>query len=319
MRVRLLRIAIGVLVAMALLVGGGFALLNTEWASRRVAREVEALLESRFDGRVEVETLSMSLFPRVAVTGTNLRVSREDEATPMLEIARFEVSGTPLELLRRAFSRVEVDGLQIYITRGRGQAKGMGGNLRHVREIRFGDVRVRNGRLVILPDDPRKLPLEFGLQEITLTRLQLRSVDGVRRAPGQPEAARADPDRGPLRTVGHGIATRDAGVGRLSVQRRRPRRHQGARRAPDVERQVRRRARADRRRRHDHQPRLPARSRRPARAAPHRVQGDRRRHARGRAARRRRRHAGRIAHPRPRLGVVHPGRQGAHRARSRSR
>src|SRR6187399_2374091 len=109
----LLRIAIGVLVALALLAGAGFALLNTEWASRRVAREVEALLESRFDGHVKVDTLSMRLFPRVAITGTHLRVSREDEASPMLEIARFEIAGTPLELLHRAFSRVDVDGLQI--------------------------------------------------------------------------------------------------------------------------------------------------------------------------------------------------------------
>ena len=168
MRARLRRIAIGVLVAMVLLVGSGFALLNTEWASRRVAREVGAYLESRFDGQVKVEALSMSLFPRVAVTGTQLRVSREGEASPMLEIARFEVSGTPLELLRRAFSRVDIDGLQIYITRGRGQAKKMGRNLRNVREIRFGDIRVRNGRLIILPDNPEKLPLEFGLEEITL-------------------------------------------------------------------------------------------------------------------------------------------------------
>ena len=73
MRARLRRIAIGVLVAMVLLVGSGFALLNTEWASRRVAREVGAYLESRFDGQVKVEALSMSLFPRVAVTGTQRR------------------------------------------------------------------------------------------------------------------------------------------------------------------------------------------------------------------------------------------------------
>ena len=78
------------------------ALLNTEWASRRVAREAAAMLEARFDGRVKVDSLSMTLFPRVAVSGTNLRITRDDGAAPMLEIAKFEVSGTPLELFRRS-------------------------------------------------------------------------------------------------------------------------------------------------------------------------------------------------------------------------
>ena len=237
------------------------ALLNTEWASRRVAREVEALLESRFDGRVEVESLSMSLFPRVAVTGTNLRVSREGEASPMLEIARFEVSGTPLELLRRSFSRVDMDGLQIYITRGRGQAKAMGGNLRNVREIRFGDVRVRNGRLVILPDDPQKLPLEFGLEEITLsdfsfdrsTAFAARLVNPRPRALIQTEGrfgpwATASPRATPVSGVylfndGELDAIKGLG-GHLTSSGK-----------------FERRARAHRRRGHDHQPRLPARSR----------------------------------------------------------
>jgi len=166
MRVRPWRIAGGVLVAMALVVGGALSLLNTEWASRRVAHEVALLLETRFGGHVTVETLSMKLFPTVTVAGTNLRLSREGDAAPMLDIARFEVSGTPLELLRRAFSRVEVDGLQIYITRGRGQATAVRGRLR---DVRIGEVHVGNGRLVILPDDPQKLPLEFGLQDLTLT------------------------------------------------------------------------------------------------------------------------------------------------------
>jgi len=166
MRVRPWRIAGGVLVAMALIVGGALTLLNSEWASRRVAREVALLLESRFDARVHVESLSMKLFPRVAVTGTTLRLSRQDDDATMLDIDRFEVSGTPLELLRGAFTRVDVDGLRLYITRGRGQPTAMRGRLR---DLRIGEVHIRNGTLVILPDDPEKLPFEFGLQAVTLT------------------------------------------------------------------------------------------------------------------------------------------------------
>ena len=166
MRVRPGRVVAVMVLALAAVAAGAVALLNTDWASRRVAREAAAMLEARFDGRVRVESLSMTLFPRVAVSGTNLRITRDDGAAPMLEIARFEVSGTPIELFRRSFERVDIDGLQIFVTRGRGQPTTLRGQLR---DVHIGEVRVRNGRLVILPDNPQKLPLEFGLQSVTLT------------------------------------------------------------------------------------------------------------------------------------------------------
>jgi hypothetical protein len=166
MRVRARRVAIGIVLALVLLAGGGFALLNTEWASRRVAHEAALMLEARFEGHVKVDSLSMSLFPRVAIHGTNLQVTRDDGDAPMLEVARFSVSGTPGALLRRAASRVELEGLRLYITKGRGQAAKLRGR---VRDVHIDQVHVSNGRLVIVPDDPRKIPLEFGLQEITLT------------------------------------------------------------------------------------------------------------------------------------------------------
>jgi hypothetical protein len=166
MRVRAGRVVLGVVLAVALLAVGGLALLNTEWASRRVAHEAALMLEARFEGRVHVESLSMSLFPRVAISGTNLRITRDDGAAPMLEVARFSISGSPSELIRRAADRVELDGLQLYITKGRGQANTLRGR---VRDVHIKQVHVSNGRLVIVPDDPLKIPLEFGLQEITLT------------------------------------------------------------------------------------------------------------------------------------------------------
>jgi hypothetical protein len=166
MRVRPGRVVGGIVLALVVTAAGGVALLNTDWASRRVASEAKAMLEARFDGRVRVESLSMSLFPRVEVRGTNLRVTRADSDAPMLDVARFAVAGSPLELFRRGASRVELDGLQIYITRGRRQATTL---RRRVRDVRISEVVVRNGRVVILPDDPRKLPLEFGLQDLRLT------------------------------------------------------------------------------------------------------------------------------------------------------
>ena len=91
MRVRPGRLVAGIVLAVAMVAAGGVAILNTDWASRRVAREAAAMLEARFDGRVKVESLSMSLFPRVMVTGTNLRLTRDGGEAPMLEVARFSV------------------------------------------------------------------------------------------------------------------------------------------------------------------------------------------------------------------------------------
>src|SRR5687768_15314206 len=111
MRVRAWRLVAGIGLAFVAAAAGGVALLHTEWASRRVAREAAALLEARFEGRVKVDSLSMTLYPRVSITGTNLRVTRDDAEEPMLEVARFAVAGTPVELFRRRASRVELDGL----------------------------------------------------------------------------------------------------------------------------------------------------------------------------------------------------------------
>ena len=247
MRVRPGRVVAGIVLALPWRRRARWHLLNTDWASRRVAREAAAMLEARFDGRVRVESLSMTLFPRVAVSGTNLRITRDDGEAPMLEIARFEVSGTPLELFRRSFDarrhRRPPDFTSRAVAASRPRLRGQ------LRDVRIGEVRVRNGRLVILPDDPQKLPLEFGLQDRHAHGLPLRSLHGLRRAAGQPQAARADPDRRPVRALADVLAAGDARAGGVSLPRRRARRHQRARRPHDVERQVRRRARAHRRRR----------------------------------------------------------------------
>jgi len=92
MRVRVSRVVIGILLALALAAGGALGLLNSEWASRRVAHEAAAMLEARFGGRVHVGSLSMTLFPRVVITGTNLQLTREDGQAPLLEATRFSVA-----------------------------------------------------------------------------------------------------------------------------------------------------------------------------------------------------------------------------------
>jgi hypothetical protein len=166
-RPRAWQIAAGLGLAIALAAGTGVAVLNSEWARRRVAREAAALIEAKFEGRARVESLAITLFPRVSVTGRGLRVLQGDGERPLITIDRFSVSGAPLDLLRRRVARVDIDGVEVFITRGRMRG---GSALRtRARDVRIDEVHVRNGRLLIIPDNPMKLPLEFGLQSVSLT------------------------------------------------------------------------------------------------------------------------------------------------------
>jgi len=157
----------GTVLALALGAAAMVVVLNSEWAARRVGQEAEALIEARFDGRAQVDAVSVKLFPWVQISGSNLRITRSDGETLFLRVARFEMSGSPLQLLRRSASRVDLDGFELYITKGRKQASAA---LRgHMHDVHIGEVHVNNGRLLIIPDNPEKLPLEFALHEVTLT------------------------------------------------------------------------------------------------------------------------------------------------------
>jgi hypothetical protein len=143
--------------------------LNSSWAARRVQQKAVAFIESRFDAKAELGEISLSLFPRLAVTGRDFRLTRSDEpgVEPFVEIRRFAIAGSPLALFRRSVSRVELDGLVLRIRRGRNQ--GQPGFRSQLGDVILGAVRVRDGRLLIVPGNPAKSPLEFGLHEVTLS------------------------------------------------------------------------------------------------------------------------------------------------------
>ena len=56
-------------------------ILTSDWAAERVRQEIIGLLEARFDATVSVGQLSLSLFPRVAVDGRDLVLTRTLPAT----------------------------------------------------------------------------------------------------------------------------------------------------------------------------------------------------------------------------------------------
>ncbi len=157
----------GTAVAVGLAAGGGILLLVSPWAKARVEREAIAMLEARFDARVDLGGLSLSLFPRVTVTGQNLRLTRTDEPAPFLAIGRFAIAGSPVALLRRRVAHIELGDVEVRITRGRRNTTPA--RDRRWRDVRVDQIHLTSGQLWIIPDNPEKVPLEFALHEVTLT------------------------------------------------------------------------------------------------------------------------------------------------------
>jgi hypothetical protein len=157
---------LGAGIAAGLAAGGGILLLLSPWAADRVQRETIAMLEARFDARVSLGDMSLSLFPRVTVSGRHLSLTRNDDVQPFLAIGEFAIAGSPLALLRRSVSNIELTNVEVRITRG--QRSAPPARTRRWRDARVERIHVTSSTLWIIPDNPEKVPLEFLLHEVTL-------------------------------------------------------------------------------------------------------------------------------------------------------
>ncbi len=161
-------VVLGVLLAGAVAAGLFYAFLTSAWASNRVRTEIIEFLAARFDAQVEIGEISISIVPRVAIEGRELTLTRLENTHdgPFVRLERFSVAGWPLDLFRRRASRVDVDGFELRLERG-SDRPGVSSELAQ-HDITIDEVVVRNGLLLILPKDPRKLPLRFELQEVAM-------------------------------------------------------------------------------------------------------------------------------------------------------
>jgi hypothetical protein len=163
---RLQRVALGVLVAAGVTVVVAVAVLSSDWATRRTARELVRIIEARLDADAELEEVTMSIFPRLSIDGRGLTLTRAgtDHRLPFVRVDRFHASGSLLDVLKRSIHLVEIEGFQIDVARGR---KPEEANLRDARDLEIAEIRASRGLLRILPDDPEKLPLNFDLDSVT--------------------------------------------------------------------------------------------------------------------------------------------------------
>jgi hypothetical protein len=157
---------LGVLVAAGMALLLGVAVLSSDWATRRTARELVRIIEARLDADAELQEVTMSIFPRLSIRGRGLTLIRHgtDERLPFIRVDRFHASGSLLGVLRRSIAFVEVEGFQIDVARGR---KPEGAGLREAHDLEIDEIKATGGLLRILPDDPEKLPLNFDLDTVT--------------------------------------------------------------------------------------------------------------------------------------------------------
>jgi hypothetical protein len=162
-----LRIVLGILLAAGLTILLAFAVLTSEWATRRTQRELARIIEARFDATVGLDEVTMSIFPRLAIEGRGFTLTRTagEQKRPFVRIDRFHASGSLLNVLKRSIGLVEIEGFEIDVARGR-KREGAG-DLRGARDLAIDEIRVKKGLLRLLPDDPEKLPLDFELETVT--------------------------------------------------------------------------------------------------------------------------------------------------------
>jgi hypothetical protein len=166
---RILRaVILGTLIAGALAVATGYLALTSSWGSDRVRRSMVGYLTDKFDADVAIAQMSIKLVPRLSIEGRGLTLTRRtDRASgPFVTLENFTVAGTPLALLNRHVDVVSVDGFEIRVKKGNLRAGTDRRLPRH--DVSIGEITVRNGVLLILPNNPEKLPLQFDLEQVML-------------------------------------------------------------------------------------------------------------------------------------------------------
>jgi hypothetical protein len=107
-------VSIGILAGMAGLI---VVLWAVQWRSDTLRDRIVRTLSARFNADVTLDDLSISVLPRLRVTGSKLRlnVRNRGDLPPFIAIEHFSMDLGPLSIIRRHVSTMHVDGLTITV------------------------------------------------------------------------------------------------------------------------------------------------------------------------------------------------------------
>jgi len=161
-------VLLGTLIAGALAGAAVYFALTGPWGSNRIRQSMVGYLSDKFDADVAIAEMSIAVLPRLSIEGRGLTLTRRTDPAsgPFVTLENFKVAGTPLALLHRHVDQVTVDGFELRLKKG--NLKGKKDRRLPKHDVSIGEISIRNGMLLILPNNPEKLPLQFDLEQVTL-------------------------------------------------------------------------------------------------------------------------------------------------------
>ncbi len=185
------RLALLIVAAIAVLAVVAFVVVSSRvsFSSETARTRMIAVLESQFNGEVELDDLQLRVLPRLRAEGRGLRIRHKGrrDVPPLISIEHFSAEGSFISLYRRHVSHLKVDGLDIEIPPDRNRDPGdtdepgdldrPGATGNHeVRRERSGAARTividemtsTNTRLAIIPKTPGKDPKVWTIHQLKM-------------------------------------------------------------------------------------------------------------------------------------------------------
>jgi AsmA-like C-terminal region len=160
------------------IVGGGLVALwiTLVLVSRApiLQRKLVQALNDQLDAEVELGSFEVKAFPLLRIHGDNLklRLKKQENPAPFIEVRHFEVAGGLFGLLhrQRRFTSVELSGLRITIPPrtpdDRAAGKEAGSAI--AGPVLIDRIESKDAQLIIVPKDPRKEPKIFAIHNLLL-------------------------------------------------------------------------------------------------------------------------------------------------------
>jgi hypothetical protein len=127
-------------------------------------------LEENFASTLEVQNLTVSIFPRVAIVGEGVVFRLKDRTgmPPLFTIRRFTARANPLGLLERHVSTVVLEGLDIHIPPREDNPEAQKQSAKNPPRFVIDEIIADGTTLTTLPRDAWKEPLKFDIQHLRL-------------------------------------------------------------------------------------------------------------------------------------------------------